>query len=401
MKIKKWNCKAKNIVLKWGFPIEFIVALFMAYSCFKFIVLKDYAETISIKYMLYIGISVTVLLALIIYNYQQNKEKVEKIVISFLIPIGMLYTIFMLPSQIPDELGHLWRAYEISEGKLIASKEVTTVPRDLVYHQKGYVDNYQEFNEALSTTTDYQDRVEVNSTFKTYLFFLYLFSSVGFLIARIGNLNILLGCYLACLMNFIVFLVSAYYAIKMLPFGKWAVVSILFMPMFIHQATSTSADCVINCLALLLISFVTYLLFKESKITKKEKVIFFLLSILLSVAKYVYLPLIGIGLLLIASKNMSKKEKIVLLSTTFTIAVLFVLCYFAFDRTYESPHKSYMEENNVNMLEQAKGIVMNPIHYMKTLGGTLYLKGESYINTMIGSALGWLEIAVPYPIIMT
>lgn len=393
--------KLQKIVAKWIFPIEFMVALFMAYSCFKATVLKNYAGMIPIKYDIYIGISVIVLLAIIIYVGKQNKKKVEKIIISFLIPIGMLYTIFMLPSQIPDELGHLWRAYEVSEGNFISSKEVSTVPRELVYHQKGYVETYQEFNEALSTTTDYNDRVEVNSTFKAYLFFLYMFSAVGFFIARVFHLNILLGCYLACLMNFIVFLISTYYAIKMLPFGKWSIISILFMPMFLHQATSTSADCIINCLALLTISFITHLLFKESKITKKEKVIFFVLCILLSLSKYVYLPLIGMSLLLVFSKNMDKKEKIRLFSITFIAAIVFVILYFMFDRTYENPHKGYMEQNHVNMQEQAKQVLLHPIHYIKTLGTTLYVRGQSYVDTMVGSALGWLNISVPYPIIMT
>lgn len=392
--------KLRDILPKLIFPIEFVISLCMAYSCFRFMVLRNYVGTISVKHIIYIAICVSILLVLISYNYRKNKEKIEKIIISFLIPIGMLYTIFMLPSHIPDELSHLWRAYEISEGHFISSKEATTVPRDLEKNMKGNVDNYQQFNTALSSKTDYQDKIEVKATFKTYPFFLYMFSAIGFLMARVLNLNILLGCYLACFMNFIVLLVTVYYAIKILPFGKWAVTSIIFMPMFLHQATSTSADCVINCLALLLISFVTYLLFKESKITKKERVIFFLLSIFLALSKYVYLPMIGIGLLLISSKNMEKKQKIILFSTTFIIAILLVLGYFVFDRTYENPHKDYLEQVNANMAEQVKGIIHHPIKFVETLGRTLYERGESYMGTMVGSSLGWLNITVYYPAII-
>ena len=326
--------KFKNIIAKLIFLIEFIVVLFMAYSIFRFIILKNYAGIISAKHIIYITMSGSILLLLMIYNYRKNKEKIEKIVISFLIPIGMLYTIFMIPSQIPDELGHLWRTYEISEGTLISSKEATTVPSDLVYHVKSYVNKYQEFNTVLSSETDYNDRVEVNNTFKTYPFFLYMFGAIGFFIARILHLNILIGCYLACLMNFIVLLVAVYYAIKIIPFGKWAITSIVFMPMFLHQATSTSADSIINCLSLLFISFVVFLLFKEGEITKKEEGSFFLLSVLLSLSKYVYLPIIFIGILLVFSKNIDKKRRMIMLSITFSISILLVIAYFIFSNIY-------------------------------------------------------------------
>lgn len=393
--------KVKSIMPKWIFPIEFIVAFIMTYSLFRFMVLKNYGGITSIKHIVYIAISGSILILLMVYNYRENKERIEKIVISFLIPVGMLYTIFMLPSQIPDELGHLWRTYEISEGALISSKEATTVPADLVYHVKSYVNNYQEFNEVLSGETDYNDRVEVNNTFKTYPFFLYMFGAIGFLIARILHLNILIGCYLACFMNFIVLLLTVYYAIKIIPFGKWAITSIVFMPMFLHQATSTSADSIINCLGLLFISFVVALLFKEGEMTKKEEASFFLLSVLLALSKYVYLPIIGIGTLLVFSKHIDKKRRMAMLSITFGVSILLVVAYFIFSSTYESPHKEYLAQNHVDIPSQVKEVISHPVKFMGTLANTLYLKGQEWIGMMVGTHLGWLEIHVPSLTIIT
>lgn len=393
--------KVKKTISKLIFVIEFVIVLFMAYSIFRFIVLKNYAGITSAKHIIYITMTGIMLLLLIIYNYRENKDKIEKIVISFLIPIGMMYTIFMLPSEIPDELGHLWRTYEISEGAFISGKEATKVPADLVYHVKGYVNTYQDLSTVLSSETDYNDRVEVNNTFKTYPFYLYIFGAIGFFIAKILHLNILLGCYLACLMNFIVLLVTVYYAIKIIPFGKWAITSIVFMPMFLHQATSTSADSIINSLSLLFISFVVFLLFKEDKMTKKEEASFFLLSILLALSKYVYFPIILIGILLVFTKNIDKKRRIIMLSITFSISILLIIAYFIFSSSYESPHKQYEEDNHVNIVSQAKEIIIHPINFVKTIGNTLYLKGEEWMGMMVGTHLGWLEIHVPSLIITT
>ncbi len=400
MNIKNITDKSIIILKKIIFPLEFLLTVLLIYSLFRFIVLINYAHTVSIKYIVYILIFGISILSLIIYNLKINREKWEKVIISFLIPISLLYWGCMIPSHVPDELSHLWKTYEISEGKLIGDKTIISkVPRDLVVMFKPNINKYNELNEALGKTTDYNDIVEVSDSAKTYPFFLYMFGAIGFVIARILNLNALLGCYLAQLINTIIFLITAYYSIKIIPFGKLAITSVIFMPMFLHQATSMSADSIINCITMIFISFTIYLIFKENTISKKEEIIFFILSVLLAISKYVYLPIIGLGLILIFSKNISKKQKIVMLTASIVIATASAIAYFVYSGSYDSAFNDYFAEQNINTTEQIKYIISNPIELLKTLKTTFTQKGNEYLYMAIGSNLGWLCIVVPNIII--
>lgn len=187
--------KSKEITKKLIFVIEFVVSMFLAYSIFRFLVLKSYGSTFSLKHFIYILISLGIILYIIIYNIRK-KEKIEKLAISFLIPIGLVYLMLVFPSVSPDESSHLFKAYEVSKGIFVSSiDEPMTVPRDLSVCD--YVSTYGDFNEALSWNTDYNDEVERNNTFKAYQSYLYMFSSIGFVISRFFNLNIYIRLYIS------------------------------------------------------------------------------------------------------------------------------------------------------------------------------------------------------------
>lgn len=393
--VLKEKIEVKKVLDKFLFPCEFILALLLSYVTFRFFIIKNYEGYHSLKHLILMGIFGLAILSILIYNGKVNKGKLEKIVISFLIPIGMLYLVFMLPSQVPDEQSHLRRAYEISEGVLIGRKDsISVIPKDLKTKIKPNIETYRQFSQNLAGGTNYEDKIEAYNSAATYPFILYLFSSIGFLIARIFSLNILLGCYLAKLMNFIVFLVSAYYILKMIPFGKMAMTAIMFMPMFLHQATSTSADCLVNLVIMLFVAFLLHLRFKEEKVKKKEGVILVILGMIIGIVKYVYLPILGLALILIPTKNMSKKYKIVLITILFTLSVIAAGGYYIFSGTYETTFTTYFETNNVNAQEQIKGILTNPLGYLKTLKFTLSNMTETYLYQMIGNLLGWLCISV-------
>lgn len=328
----------------------------------------------------------------------KNKHKFENIIIWFLIPIGLLFLIFIIPSHVPDESqAHLIRAYEVSKGVFISNKDCTSViPRDLKDKIIPNVRTYSELADQISTGTDYNDTVEVQNTAASYPFILYMFSSIGFLIARIFGLNILVGCYLAKLMNFIVFLIATYYSIKIIPFGKFVIATIVFMPMFLQQATSTSADAIINIITMVFISFLLYICFKETKITKKESIFLIILGMLLSISKYVYFPIVGISLILIFSKNLNKKQKIILITSVIVLSTICALGYFAFSKTYKgNAYNTYFEENNVNSSEQTRFILTNPNKYLGIIFSTTKTLLSTYIYQMVGISLGWLCINVP------
>lgn len=321
--------------------------------------------------------------------------KYEKLIVTCLIPVGLLYILLMPPSQVPDEQAHILRSYEISEGILIANKNSKAiVPRDLLTKLKPNVENYTQLNENLNSKTDYTDRVELVDSAAPNPFILYQFSSIGFLTARLLGLNIIVGCYLGKIMNFIFFCIMAYYTLKIIPFGKYVFTVIMFMPMFLHQATSISADSVLNTTVMFFIAFVLYLFYKKENVSKKECIVLVVLSCLISVSKYVYTPIIFISAIMIWTKNMGKKQKITTLCLSFILPIFLAASYYLLTSNYESAFNEYLTTNNVDRIGQVQNIVNNPVGYISILKNTLRDNSLIYARQMVGSSLGWLCIDV-------
>ena len=65
------------------------------------------------------------------------------------------------------------------------------------------------------------------------------------------------------LSNILIYLILGYFTIKCIPFGKLLMFAYLCIPMLIHQASSVSADALINSSTLLFIAYNMKLLFSK------------------------------------------------------------------------------------------------------------------------------------------
>lgn len=386
--------KIDNIFNKIKYLIEFIISIMFSYVVFRIIFIKNNYGYISAKYLFYIVPIVSLLIFNILYCIYKSEKKIEKIFISFIIPIGMLYWIFMIPSQVADEMAHLWRAYEVSEGIFISSnKNETKVPKDLVYNIKPYVVNYNQMVTVTKDNPEFDELEIVNNTAKAYPATLYLFSGFGFFIGRILNLSFIISSYIAKLFNYIIFIIAGYYIIKIMPIGKFAIFTLLFSPMVLHQATSTSADAMVNISCLLFIAYIMKLLLKKEKICIKELILYLIIALFISIAKYVYLPLIGISLLLISSKNLNIKGKIVIIGTIIISCITAIGCY-KYSLTYPGSYDEYLNRVGANSTLQIKYMKENPLKILEMTRNTLERNGLTYLHEALGLKLGWANIFV-------
>lgn len=402
--IKTGIQKIEGILSKLIFPIEFILSLLMIICIYKSICIYNYSNTISILNITFSILLAIGVIAIIAFNAIKNKEKIEKIFLSFIIPIGLMYLIFMIPSFVPDEYAHIWKSYQISEGILLTpideeGKSHTEVPKFFQKNIIYIINNYNDMNEAIKEKTDYTDKVEVETTAQNYPPILYTFSSIGLFLSRIIGLNGLLAQYVARIFNFIVFLLLAYYSIKIIPFGKLLLSCFYFFPMVLQQAASISGDSLVNGICIFFIAFNLYLLFKKETITKKEIISYILLSVFIGVGKVVYIPLVGISLLLIQSKNLTKNNKILLIATSIILGAVAAVGWYAFSMQYTG-NEVYLEQNNVNAIEQIKNLIHYPLHGVKVLIQTIMQNGESYLFTLVGNSLSWFLISIPLPAIV-
>lgn len=396
--IKEWLLKIKEIFVKFVFIIEFlIIGIFMT-SFYKFIITKAYEGYYSKVYLIICGITGGLALGIIIYAILKDKYKIEKIFLAIAIPIGMAYLIFLIPTYAPDENAHIYRSYEISEGILFTKTNEknlikSNIPSFFVENNHKTLNKYNKLNEEVKKDTNYENKVEVDNPAYSYFPTLYFPNTIMFLIGRIFNINGIIVLYLARIVNFIIFLICGYYAIKIMPFGKILLMTYLLIPMSVHQAISLSADSITNSTILLFIAYTLNLYYKE-KINKKNKILYIALAALVSVQKIVYFPIVLISIILIKVKEMTKNEKIKFIITTIVAGLVVGVLWILLEPKGEATEDIYAIQNNINSVEQIKFILTHPISYIKVLCNTIDVNIENYYLWFMGFSLGWMDIGV-------
>ena len=307
-----------KIFNKMKYPLEFIFSLLFIIGMYRFITVKSYEGYWSRKILIYLIFTGIVTLGILIYNCIKDKDKIENIFLNFAIPIGLMYAIFMMPTYTPDAGAHIWKAYELSEGIFITKindegESLTTVPKALTSYGESILTKYSVLNESKNDelVTDYNTTVDVNTPAKGYFSLFYVIYAVAFLISRTLSLNMIIGLFLARILNYILVLVLGYISIKKIPFGKILLAVYLMIPMMLQQATAISVDSLMNAIIIFFISYILSLMFNNEDLKKKEIIILLVLSAFIGLSKVTYIPLLGLGLiLLIRKKDLSLKKKI-------------------------------------------------------------------------------------------
>ena len=344
-----------------------------------------------------------------IFDYLKNTfSKVQNMFLLIVIPIGILYMTFMLPGQVPDDMAHFTKAYDVSCGnfttKIDENKEsYIEVPKSLLEFNHNKVKTREQLKEIVSQKTDYKDTEKTISNAQNNYGILYIFSGFAFFLARILNLNIVYGIILGRLLNFAFFVIMGYFAIKKIPFGKLVLAIYMLMPMNMQQVTSISADAFINSLLIYFVAYSIYMIFKKEKLTKHEIAMYILLSALSGILKMVYVLLAGIGFLIVKRKDISLKKKVFIIIITILLGGIFAIGSYMHSGNYTlipESTREYNEQLNVDSSKQIGLMKENPKVAISAFKNDWTNMQKQYVFTAIGSNLGWLDIKVPETVII-
>ena len=396
MKLAK---KVLDVVNTLIVPIEFILAVCFAFSLYRIVFIRYYLGFWAIKYLVAMLVFVGFVIWALYIQIRKNHSGFYKIAILLLIPVGMLYIFFIPPSFVPDETAHMLKAYELSTGKLVTEKKneipKVEVPHFLEQHTLDHIQKYDQFNLALKEKTNYFDTVRVTTSAAGYSFVSYLLSGLGFLIGRVLSINGLVAYYLARILNYAFFIFAIYISLKIIPFGKYVVAVISFLPMTLQQVASVSADSMLISGSLLFIAMTLYIKYKPGSFRIREKVAYSALSLLIMLSKVAYLPLLGISLLLLDTENKdeSMKKKWVYLIVNVVLAVGIGGLWYAYSQQYADVFMDYREQNNVHIGEQIKMILSEPSHFNMAIKN-FFLNDAGMLTGTLGLSMGWLNINI-------
>ena len=345
--------------------------------------------------------------------------------------LGILFVFVTPPFQVPDELAHFYRAYDVSEGGIVAVKRddgaigdllptsvITTARlliRDIPFHPTRR-EPVSYIISKLNIALDAQNKTfAVFQTTAIYSPVPYIPQALGIAIGRSLNLSTLILFYLGRIVNLLIALSITYWAIKTTPILGWCFLLLSLTPMAVSQRSSLSADALTNALAILLIAMVArYAFGKDQDSSRIEKsdfsqksdfypkgmLVLVTLAALLSLCKPGYFIFSALLVVIPASKLGTPKKRWIFVLGTVCICVLVTFVWLLVARDiYMAPLDQSgslppIPHPDVSALGQVQFILSNPLKYVEIFATNFSHYGGDYLAQFIG-VLGWLDTDLP------
>jgi uncharacterized membrane protein len=243
---------------------------------------------------------------------------------------GMVWVFLMPAGAGYDEETHLARIFEISRGHLIPNQWLgitgNGIPQSMLqvsYRQQQFLQpvTLADIREGLNLGITGADWI-AHQTRATYSPILYL--PQAFLLAVFGyflKTPILILYWILRFTYLLTYVVTAYFAIKLIPKFKWTLFVLALAPMAMIQGVSISADPLTNGMSFLFVAWSLYLVEGRILVDKKAYWITILLTFLLFSVKPNSAPLVLL-LVLLKPAQFPSRNKLILL--WLAIAALFV-----------------------------------------------------------------------------
>ncbi|MBX3165622.1 MAG: DUF2142 domain-containing protein [Bacteroidetes bacterium] len=351
-----------------------------------------------------------------------NDVKPEIIFLGFALFFGLIILFITPPFQVPDEINHFYRAYQISEGNFIAEKKDNRVGGEIPESVETITHPFLELFWATHNKADYETikqqlQVPLNPEKKTFVDFpntamysvvSYLPQAVSIFLLKQFNLPPLCIFYGARLFALLFWTVGIFYAIKIIPFYKLFFTLIALLPMSLFVNMSLSADVMTNLLAFMLTAYLLKLAYIDDIITGKQFFTATALAVLLALAKLVYIPLVFLFLLIPKKKFSTPKMYYAALSIFFIVSFGTALLWSHITNSLYLPYDLYNKQfrdatamkSCANMPEQIHYITTHGLYMLRVFVHSLMQSFDMYAEGYIGT-LGWLDIQLPLWFIYT
>ncbi|WP_426350478.1 DUF2142 domain-containing protein [Alloiococcus sp. CFN-8] len=369
-------------------------------------------ETYPRLYIFLIALLAITLLGLF-YIFSKHAITVQNGFLLFSIIYGAFFLFFVPFSQTPDEPVHLFRAYEISTGKLVSINNVEGVgnylPKSLkevlyqvehyniAFHPENKVD-YAGYKEAFSMDLEPEDTEFYDfGGSSVYVPIQYIPQSLGLLTGRLLGFSALGIIFLGKLFNLATWIFLIYSAIKLIPLGKELLLTISLFPIVLQQASSLSPDAMLMGISALFIALCVRAYKKPETMAIRDKTILYIIAVAIVLIKIVYLPMLLLLFMIPNESFKNSRTKYFFAIGAIITAVVAAggwLLYANSELTISvAPFPA------VNTGKQIEFAIRNVLYYSEIVRDTLVDNFLFYVQSMIG-VMGWLDLTLPFTIIL-
>lgn len=409
-----WNCTLNDVAQPWDIEI----------SVFKNNT-SHYYSYIGYFYWGMFFIICALIIGVTFFGIRK-KCKIEFVFLAYMMVFGFIYMFVLPPYSAPDEIVHFGAAYDISN-KLVHLKSNTTAvtmrPED-AYSQFRAIPNMDTYDYTKCCMFQHGTQKEFivmdgMNTFPNYT--THFISGFGIYIGKTLNWGNVPTTYLGRFLNLIFYILVAFFAIRIIPFGKMVLFSISVMPMMLELACSYSYDAFINPLAFLTIALILKYIYDASVIRKRDILGLIILAALLGPCKIIYSCIFLLCIFIPRTKFKNKIHYSIAIIGV-TLGILLPNVYYNFASIENMIGKPQVEQSvsaldeNTNIDESTETVgtsettqteianseyytamwcIHHPWETVKLYANTSIYFCASYIGGIIGRQLGWLEIGIP------
>jgi uncharacterized membrane protein len=307
------------------------------------------------------------------------------------------------PFQAPDETGHFFRAFQISQGQFIAERKgrlvggvlpvsvqnATKVFSDIQFHPYVKADKKEVARLLKEPFADnptwFYDSIHI----ALYSPMAYVAPAIGVLVGRYAGLSALGMMYAARLASLLCWVGLVLAAIRLTPVFKWVMVMIGLIPMGIFLGASVTADSPTNGLSMLLTALILRSSFgKDGPVKWSEGIWIVLVCICLGLTKQVYFILAALALMIPVSRFRGWWSKLAFVCIALGAGAAAAMIWAYAIRAV------VVMETWVSPGQQLSFILWHPIQYLHVLIQTAQVRGPIVLRSFVG-ILGWIDTPLP------
>ena len=343
---------------------------------------------------------------------------------------GIIYALIVPPFQAPDEFNHFYRSWQMAdgisqcfrEGGLVGQKTLDnrlgdSLPSSLLTISAPFAQLPFHFEERIkSNTIFYHLKTPLNDKQKTFIDFsntavyaptAYFPQSVSIFLFKNLGFTPLCIFYFSRLFTLILWIAIVYVSIQIIPVKKELFVLLALLPASLFINASLNADVITNALSFLAISLFAKMFFEKNKITKIEILTFSICTILISLNKIAYLPLVFLFFLMPKEHFQSKNQKyllsFLLLASNVAIVVwwskIIAPLYIRFEDYNPAFRIGQQLNEGVDPTAQMAFVLHNPLIFTKIMITSFTQTMPHTLIHYVGK-FGWEKNYLPFALIL-
>lgn len=322
---------------------------------------------------------------------------------------GSIFIITTPPFQVPDECAHVNRTFELSDfhvwQKVKDNKTGNYLPSSLdsaasrftyLWFAPGNKISGDQISDAFRIPLNKNDKKFIAGSAGNYFYFSYIPQLPAVFIGKLLNLNVLSILYFGKFLALLFYVLCVWYAIKIIPVGKFLMLVVALLPMTLAQAGSFSPDSVSFSFAFLAIALLLDISYNKKRFEfNRQTVLLLAIICLMGILKPVYLPFSFAILLIPKSVFKSRYQYLLTMSLTILVSLFISFGWVKLMSTYGGLQTNVdVNGEIIHPAEKIQAFVKNPGRIVDVLDATLGHFHEMYYETTLG-VLGYLDTKLP------